>query len=183
MSVSIPTRDYVSVMPEGMSKNLLSPYGFAFLCSVIANHGVSDRITKSFGGSVIINMAYMVDSGCAHSHQLLAAHREMQAVDGQSSEHKMVGAMVFNRDDEVPALQAADIIAWCARRRELGHPLDEEYSPLQRLLATEAEDGLNSVHAHTSITLENIRVLAMPIYNWLYRHGSLPGISDMLAGT
>jgi hypothetical protein len=42
--------------------------------------------------------------------------------------------MGFDTDDRVPALQAADVLAWSARRRQVDGTLAGEFAPLQDAL-------------------------------------------------
>src|SRR5438128_439887 len=44
-----------------------------------------------------------------------------------------VGSLEFLNDSDVPALQAADVIAWSTRRRKADKPLVGIHDPLSRL--------------------------------------------------
>lgn len=45
-----------------------------------------------------------------------------------------LGSLTFDKDDCVPALQAADVIAWAVRRRATGYEFNAGFEPIEATL-------------------------------------------------
>ena len=65
------------------------------------------------------NIPFLMDSGNEHRHFLQDAHSYL-AEKFQKIQPLNVGSLAFDTDDNIRALQAADMIAWSARRRLAG---------------------------------------------------------------
>jgi hypothetical protein len=82
------------------------------------------------------SMAYLVDDDCPGKDQLKAAHTVLLNRERQVGKYRHTGAMGFDIDDRVSALQAADVISWCARRRQLDGELPNEFAALDEVPRT-----------------------------------------------
>ena len=80
--------------------------------------------------------------------------------------------MTFDTDDRVSALQAADVVAWSARRRANGI-LEGDFSPLNEVLSVPS-------HSHIPITENAIKFISKPILNWVYSKGEMPSLRDIV---
>ena len=170
ISVGIPQPDFKLTLPTNVSKELLSPYALAFFCAVLTIQGVCKNSVMARYEVV----SYLVDDGSSWKDQLKDAHTWIVNSEKSKNQPRNTGAMAFDTDDRVSALQAADVIAWSARRREIDGQLKDEFGPLTAVLAQEGR------HAHISIPLEGIEEWAKPIMNWIFRTGKVPSFKDFL---
>jgi hypothetical protein len=74
---------------------------------------------------------YVLDDGNQYKKHILQFHDAIHK-NSDLAEFR-VGALTFNTDTNVPALQAADVVAWASRRRKAGMPMTRHYEPLNRL--------------------------------------------------
>ena len=90
--------------------------------------------------------------------------------------------MGFDTDDSVPQLQAADVIAWSARRNKIDK-LAEEFAPLLDVLKERIDlpaEGRPTFHTHISLSIDDIKMWAVRINNWLTMTGEVPSFDDFL---
>ncbi len=167
LSIAVPQVDFRQLLQGDLCKLVAGPYALAFFSAVLLNAAVAKR--EGLG-----QFAYLVDRGFSFSSQLDDAHRAITKVERERS-IVQTGSLTFQSDDTVPALQAADVIAWSARRRDAGE-LTEEYEPLHEVL----EISKRRPHMHIPLPTEAILMLAEPIYAWIFKHGSVPSFSDFL---
>jgi hypothetical protein len=172
LSVCVPQSDFEAALPVDAAKRVMSPYAFAFFCAVIINQKVSDNL------DVADNMAYLVDSGSVSAVQMIEAHTELKRHG-----HGRTGAMAFDTDDNVSALQAADVFAWCARKRHIDGNLTGELSPLERIFSDQPDLALGSyaIHANVYMNAPSIELFAKPVHDWVYLNGKLPDIKEMMS--
>jgi hypothetical protein len=118
-----------------------------------------------------------VDDGVAYKEQLVAAHSVVLGIErlNHNTGRSWVGRLAFDIDDRVPALQAADVIAWSARRRELGS-LNGVFEPLHEVLS----DKKAPTHGHIPMSIKGMEMIAKPINNWIAKRGSIPSLSDII---
>jgi hypothetical protein len=167
MSVAVPQIDFQELLSAEVRKKLIGPYAMAFFCVVMTTHDISSR-------SVVYareNVAYLLDSGFPFSDQLIQAHFAIVDRYRKKGESCFVGAMAFEKDDRVPALQAADAIAWSARKRAIDGNLPAQFAPLEQLFV--------DFHAEIKLDSSAIRMMATPINNWLSL-GVMPTLSQMI---
>ena len=84
--------------------------------------------------------------------------------------------MAFDTDDRVSALQAADVVAWSARRRSVYGRIEGAFAPLEEVLSETQEKR----HKHIDIPVEGIKSFAKPIVNWINLKGEMPSLRDIL---
>lgn len=94
-----------------------SVYGACFN-TIVMMHGV---IAEMEGYADPI--AYVLDEGNEFKHDILEAHAFMR------NNERNVGTLAFDSDNRLAALQAADVVAWAARRR-LASELKSGFEPL-----------------------------------------------------
>jgi hypothetical protein len=178
LSIGVPNEKFRSLLSEDVRRELMGPYAFAFFSMVLSNQLFSKKITKDIGHLEAI--AYLVDHGCAFPEQLVAAHKKVQEREGSRGEH-YTAAMAFDTDDRVPQLQAADVIAWSARR-DKAHKLTDEFAPLQDVLREriQTHDGRDTFHKHVPLSREDVNMWALRINNWLALTGEVPTFDDFL---
>lgn len=178
VSVGIPQLDFKLTLPKDARKQLLSPYTLAFFCAVMTNQGVCKRSNRL----ELETISYLVDDGSSCKDQLKDAHTWIMESEKAKGQSRHTGSMAFDTDDRVSALQAADVIAWSARRREIDGQLKDEFEPLAAVLAQERPVSSKRCgpHAHISIPLEGIEAWAKPIINWICRTGKIPSFVDFL---
>jgi Protein of unknown function (DUF3800) len=167
LSVSVLRDDFNEDLPTEVRRLLIGPYGVAFFCVVLGNHGFSQR-------SLIYaaeRIAYLLDVGFPHSDQLYAVHSAIIKALKDAGLPYFIGTMGQSPDDDVPALQAADVIAWAARRRELGQ-LTDEFATLHWVLRPDRS------HEHIAVPKGGIRMFSRPIQNWLSA-GKLPSLEEL----
>lgn len=105
----------------------------------------------------------------------MAAHAAVVAAE-RAQGFGFTGALASDTDDRVPALQAADVISWAAKKTNLHGVLPEGFEPLQDLLV---EDRW-PLHRHIHLPIEAIRMISGPINRWLQRKGEMPQLSDLI---
>jgi hypothetical protein len=178
LSIGVPHDDFRSLLSEDVCRQLIGPYAFTFFSMVLGNQLFSKKITKDIGH--LETIAYLVDHGCAFPEQLLAAHSKVQEREGYRGERN-TAAMAFDTDDNVPQLQAADVIAWSARRNAV-NKLSNEFEPLRDVLQEKIQtsDGRDTFHKHLPLSREAIEMWALRINNWLALTGEVPTFDDFL---
>jgi hypothetical protein len=165
-SASVPQVDFRTILSEDVCKTVVGPYAFVFFTAVMINLTLGSK--KGFS-----KVAYLVDSGSAFKEQLIDAHAAVRRAE-DSRERQNTGALGFDVDDRVQALQAADVIAWSGRRMEVG-TLTEEFEPLNAVLAVQRPP-----HLHLPLPVSAIKMLANPIKNWIAKRGSIPSLQDII---
>jgi uncharacterized protein DUF3800 len=165
LSVSIPQVDFRTVLSPEICKTFAGPYALAFACGAIMHRLIGHRANHQTA------IAYLIDEGSAYPEQLLAAHLAIANMERSRNEFRYTGAIGFDSDDRVPALQVADVIAWSARRREIDKDktLRDEFEPLLEVLSEN-----KPFHLHTPVDLDGIEAFARPIIKWITTTGTPP---------
>lgn len=172
LSVLVPQDHFKALLSMDVYRRLLSPYTFAFLTAVMVNHMVMEKTFKNTPEHHSI-VSYLHDVGSPYEEYLKAGHQLMMEWQKhyQSSAH--TGAMAVDSDDNVSALQAADMIAWAINRRSTVG-LKGEFQELESLFGSTPFSTINSqptgksdMHFSIDITEGGIRMLADEINRWL----------------
>jgi len=172
LSIAIPQSDFKSEFGAEISKDLIGPYAFAFFTAVASHQRIS-RVMKSGP----LRIAYLVDDGFGQKWQLHAAHSVMVDNERITGGFRPTGALAFDTDDRVPALQGADVIAFASRKRELlDGALPEGFEPLHEVLS---EQNITP-HAHIPMPRDGLKMLADPIHEWILRRGSIPLLGEIV---
>ena len=172
-SIGVPQPEFNSALPQKYRGKRLGPYVLAFLCAVLTNKSLCDQ-SILYGERTI---AYLVDHGSAGKGQILDAHTAIVEIERSRGGIRNTGSLAFDVDDRVSALQAADVVAWSARRRAFYGGLREEFAPLEEVLS-EPPDGN---HKHISIPPEGIKRFTTPIKNWIDLKGEMASLRDIIA--
>jgi hypothetical protein len=170
LSVAIAQPEFRGEFGEAVSKNLIGPYAFAFFTMVAAHQTMSQRLQSGPQ-----RVSYLVDLGFGQQWQLGEAHGVIvknEKVNGLN----YTGALAFDSDDRVPALQAADVIAWTSRQRELRATkvLPEGFEPLSEVI------GDDDRHAHIPLPTSALKMLSEPINKWISKNGGMPSLMDVI---
>ena len=171
ISIAISQQDFKSELSAEVRKSLIGPYAFAFFTAIGIHQALSEQMKTG-----PLRVAYLVDTGFGQQDQLVEAHSVVVALEKVTGEVRHTGALTFDSDDNVPALQAADVISWASRRRQLLGALPEGFEPLNEVLN---EDRITA-HAHIPLPKDGIKMLANPINLWISRKGSMPRLSDLV---
>jgi len=179
VSVAIPQSEFQFSMTADVRKELIGPYAFAFFCSVMFSQGVAKKTMRD---ELVIS--YLIDEGSSFPDQLTSAHSVLVEKERREGGFRHTGAMAFDTDDRVSALQAADLISWSARRRQIDGSLSDEFSVLEGVFdETSMEPSATQwrgKHAHIFIPEEGIEMWAKPIRNWIYVTGKIPSLAEFM---
>jgi hypothetical protein len=167
VAVMVSRDDFNSELSQEVKNNLIGPYAFTFFCSVLLTCAAIAE-SKFFEGRI----SYLVDDGFGHKDQLADAYSTIANIQRHSTEPRRVGTFGFAIDDDVPALQAADVIAWASRRKHLEGSLPEGFEPLNEIF--------ERLHEPVPIPRHGVNMLAAPINNWITKYGSMPKLSDVI---
>ena len=171
VSIAVSQTDFKNELDEDVRKKLIGPYAFAFFAIVLANWTVSE---KQRSGP--FKVSYLIDTGFGHQQQLVDAHRLVQGLERQRGEFLYTGALAFDADDGIPALQAADAIAWASRKLEQLGTLPEGFEPLAEALSEDFILPHKTIH----IPPNGIKMLANPINKWISLSGDIPRLEDVI---
>jgi hypothetical protein len=171
VSIAVSQTDFKNELDEDVRETLIGPYAFAFFSVVLANWTVSE---KQQSGP--FKVSYLVDSGFGHQEQLIEAHKLIQRLERKRGGFLYTGALRFDADDNIPSLQAADVIAWATRKKELAGTLPEGFEPLNEVL----REDFVLPHKTIQIPPHGIKMLAVPINKWLSQNGAVPRLGDVI---
>ncbi len=118
-------RKHEALFSNQMRRKYLSVYGLAFMMAVEINRATAAR--QGYTASI----DYVLDDGNRFKHHIVQMHNSIRTLPELAQ--FSVGSLRFEDDAAVPALQAADIIAWATRRRKAGLDLKGVHEPLSRL--------------------------------------------------
>jgi hypothetical protein len=181
ISVSVLRSEYDQVFHSSGGK-MLGPYTIAFTMAsqlnvrIATTHSYPDRI------------AYVIDQGNRFTHQLMLGHLFAMIREKADRGLRLTGSLTFESDDNNPALQASDMIAWASRRRLYGKGLCNEFEPLLHFFKERfSADGLQiRPHIHRKVAQElmqkmedeissNIDGLGHEIRNLIMKAASIEG--------
>jgi len=148
-----------ATLTQAQFKTLLTPdirktmgaYGMCFILCVYLNHLVAQQ--KQYRP----NIAYVLDTGNNCKHQVIEAHGAMK--EWQHSKPLHVGALAFEDDKQVGALQAADVTAWGVRRKMIGSSFKSGFEPIKEILDEHdhiQEEWTKKVLTHLSDSLIDV---------------------------
>lgn len=128
-SIIVSNAEFKKAIPPKMQRAAIGPYaaafiGLALMNSKIANvHDYPDKV------------AYLVDEGSSFAEQLRLGHLLVKAFEKGQGARIRTGSFAFANDEEVSALQGADVVAWSARRKFSGDALVNEFAPLNSIFS------------------------------------------------
>jgi hypothetical protein len=118
-------RKHEALFSDHMRQRYFSVYGLAFMMAVEINRGSGSNA----GYSTPID--YVLDDGNRFKSHIQQMYDSIK--NNPELAEFNVGSMEFADDKNVPALQAADVIAWATRRVKAGKPLKGVHMPLASL--------------------------------------------------
>lgn len=107
----------------------MSPYGFCLLICVKVNHIIADFNKYPY------NIAYLMSEVSEHKGQILDAHAEIKIMQEIETKPYHVGSIAFEYPKYVPALQAADVIAWGVHHRLMDKPFDQGFEFIENIIS------------------------------------------------
>jgi hypothetical protein len=124
-------------------KGKMGVYGLCYILSVYENHELAVQ------NNYRENIGFILDAGNPHAPQVFEAHSAI--LNWQKSEPLNAGSITFDDDNNVTALQAADVVAWSVRRRLVGETFSHGRKPLRRIF--------NSTHVEQSWDVDMLRAI------------------------
>jgi hypothetical protein len=126
ISASISNEEYTKTVSRQVGDRF-GVYGMCFILAAYLNHVLAEA--NSYSDRV----PFILDTGNSHKHHVVESHAWMIESQNNNGEFWHVGSLTFEDDKNFGILQAADIIAWSARRRLKGFELPGYYAPLNKL--------------------------------------------------
>ncbi|OGP71137.1 MAG: hypothetical protein A2Z73_06225 [Deltaproteobacteria bacterium RBG_13_60_28] len=79
------------------------------------------------------DIAFILEQGNEHTSHIFYAHKEMARIQKHKEMQIYIGSLTFE-PKQISALQAADVIAWGARRRTIGDPIGKGFQPISQII-------------------------------------------------
>jgi len=125
LSVSITNEEFKKRLPlEAREK--FGVYGMCFLWAVMIVHLVSRN------GNYQQRIPFILDAGNPYANHVRGAHATILEMQ-RGGKFLHMGGLLFEDDEQFGTLQAADVIAWAARRRASVYRLSYPFDPLNDL--------------------------------------------------
>jgi len=152
LTVAVDNLEFQEFFPQGKYKGLIGAAPLAFLWCLILNHSAV-RDHERLG-----RVAYVV-SKSDFNPEVTDCHAFWGSFE-ERIKRLHSGSLTFDTPSEVNALQAADMIAWANRKKQLGEPFKSGFEPLE-LLTRYVESTVKPViHFHYPATREGTQKLA-----------------------
>jgi len=154
VSASVLEQDFEEFFPRAKFKRLFGPAPLAFIWCIVIN------LTLAENAPSMPKVSYLVAES-DNPAQMLEAHAFMRDyAESREDGGELIGSIAFDTPANVYALQAADMIAWSNRRKQLKIPFDRGFEPLERLTRHVGTGNRKSLHLHLAATRESTRELA-----------------------
>jgi hypothetical protein len=132
LAVTLEHGQYKAVLPLKV-KRAMSPYGLCFIACVLGSHLIATEHKYDK------RIAFVIDSGNPYAKHVLLAHQALAEL--QTDERFLnLGSLTFDKDDNVTALQAADVVCWAVRRRATGCRFSDGFEPIEGILTNQAHN-------------------------------------------
>ncbi len=168
-SVSVPQADYKALLSKKVYREIMGAYTMAFFATIVMN------VVIATATGYKNRIAYLVDKGSDHHHeQMNAAHTVVLQWEKHKALESRVGSLTADLDDNVTALQAADIVAWSYHRKKES-TLEGEFIPLLDIFKDEMKvGGAKYPHLPLDISFEGLKLFADGINAWIAENGDMP---------
>lgn len=124
----IDQKQYREILKLNKRKEM-SPYGFCLLLCAYANHIEARNNNRQH------DIAYLLSEVSEHKGQIIDAHAEMKRMQKEESMPlHMSRILKFENPKNVPALQAADVIAWGVRRQLVGGQFNQGFDFIENII-------------------------------------------------
>lgn len=137
-AASWDNRKHEVLFSDAMRQDHFSVYAMAFMMAVEINR--ASAVSQRY----ISTVDYILDDGNRFKQQIIRMHNSITTLP--SLRQFQVGALHFNTDTNIPALQAADVVAWTERRRKSGKLLGGIHAPLSHLFDDMYADSVAPEH-------------------------------------
>jgi hypothetical protein len=125
LSVSLSNQDFERLVTEEV-RNLFGVYAMCFMWAALLTHVLAKR------AKFMHRIPYILDSGNPHASHVRAAHASMMYMQKLGT-FLNVGGLLFEDDELFGSLQAADVIAWGARKRAGGISIPYPFDPINQI--------------------------------------------------
>jgi hypothetical protein len=132
IAATLSNEEYKANVDEKVRKEF-SVYGMCFILAAVMNHKLA--ASKSYGKRI----AFILDTGNPHKDHIVKAHATM--LEWQKESFLNAGGLYFEDDRDLGILQAADIVAWGARRRRTRKPFGYSFEPINGILKRQEGHG------------------------------------------
>lgn len=168
-SVSVPQTDYKALLAKTIYREVMGAYTMAFFATIIMNTVIANATGYTN------RIAYLVDKGSNHHHeQIDAAHSVVLEWEKFKGIESRVGPLAADLDDNLTALQAADVVAWSYHRKKES-TLEDEFLPLLDIFKDEMKVGGSTFpHLPFDIPFEGVKMFADGINAWVAENGEMP---------
>jgi hypothetical protein len=171
LTVGVDNLEFQQFFPAERFRGLIGAAHLAFLWCMILNHGiVRDRDLGT--------MDYIVDKSQFRA-QINDAYEFWKSYEART-EAVHSGKLAFKRAPEQGELQAADLVAWANRRKQLGEPFDEGFQPLDLLTRYIESDYKPIIHFHFPVTRECTEKLAGILGTPVRQKGKRPSLLGVI---
>jgi uncharacterized protein DUF3800 len=170
-SVSVPQTDYKSLLSKRIYREVMGAYTMAFFATIIMNTVIANETGYRN------RIAYLVDKGSDHHYeQMNAAHTVVLEWEKYKAIESRVGPLAADLDDNMTALQAADVIAWSYHRKKES-TLEDEFLPLLDIFNDRdmKAGGPKFPHLPFDIPIEGIKLFTDGVNAWIAKNGDMPG--------
>ena len=177
ISVAVLQKEFKALLSMEVYRKLMGPYALAFLIVIMANCELA-TITK-YGDRI----AYLVDKGSSHHHeQLNGAHSLIIEWEKHMGRISKTGAIAFDYDDRVSALQAADVVAWTFHRKQELLEFGDEFSPLLKLFEDHVTPLRKDTPPHVALPIpkEGVQMFADSINSWIHNYKEMPSFRELI---
>lgn len=139
----IDQKQYRDILQLNKRKEM-SPYGLCFVLCAHANHIEARNNNRKH------DIAYLMSEVSEHKGQILKSHALMKRTQEDGSMPLHMGRITFEYPKYVPALQAADVIAWGVNRRLRNLPFDQGYDFIEQIITGQkhVQHSYNSKDLH-----------------------------------
>jgi hypothetical protein len=177
ISVAVPQAEFKALLSMEVYRKLMGPYALAFLITIAINCQLATM--REYEGRI----GYLVDKGSTHHHeQLNGAHSLILEWEKHLGRDSKTGAIAFDYDERVSALQAADAIAWAYHRKQESLDFGDEFSPLLKLFEDHVTPLRKDTPPHIAFPMpkEGVQMFADSINSWVHNYEEMPSFLSLI---
>lgn len=126
IAAQLTTSEYEAYLPTEV-KNKFDVYGMCFNLAAMANHKLAE--SKQYDGRI----PFILDIGNPHADHVRKAHKALLDMQREGP-FLNAGGLYFDDDAILGILQAADVVAWGARRKASGQHFPAGMEPIRSVL-------------------------------------------------
>ncbi|MFZ3213792.1 MAG: DUF3800 domain-containing protein [Terriglobales bacterium] len=126
ISASVSNAEYRKKVPAEARK-VFSVYGMCFLLAAFGTQVIAAA------NSHHQRIPIIMDSGNPYADHVRKSHANIQQLQREHAEFLNIGALAFEHDTNFGTLQAADVIAWGARKRASRQSFRHGFGPIDQI--------------------------------------------------